>query len=630
MKLTTLSRVFIFLLLLQCGGNARMSARNYEGTEILFLNSINFNLPWAKALYWQAHDALEKKGITVKAESLSVAALENRAEVNALLSHLREKYPVAPTLVVIIGDPGWIVCRELFDDVWKDIPVIITNSREYLPATLEALLSHEPLTASNTVVADQWRRGYNLTFLEQKYYVRETVELMRQLMPDMKSLAFISDNRYISKMVLSDVENTVENFFPELGLERLTTDSLSTEMLLDTLRSYDRTTGLIYYSWFESHNQNDNTYLFDHLQEIIHSFVHTPLFLLAAEDLSKDTFVGGYYVTADSFVNSLLSLIYRVLDGEAPRDIPGMNGGIPSATLNYPVLQSHGIPVSYYPVDANYVNRPQTFLEHYAEQLFWSAIILLLVVGAVVYYISILRKAYARLKEVKEQAEEANRLKSAFLANMSHEIRTPLNAIVGFSNMLPHVEEKEEMEEYAGIIENNTELLLQLINDILDMSKIEAGVYDFCMTEVDVNEMMEEIEQSMQLRLKSEEIKLVLEERLPQCILCADRNRLVQLITNFLTNAIKFTKKGVIKMGYRLKDVHTIYFYVSDTGCGMSDEQCCHVFERFVKYNPFIQGTGLGLSICKMIVEKMGGEIGVDSKPEKGSVFWFTLPYRKE
>ncbi len=113
-------------------------------------------------------------------------------------------------------------------------------------------------------------------------------------------------------------------------------------------------------------------------------------------------------------------------------------------------------------------------------------------------------------------------------------------------------------------------------------------------------------------------------------ILYTDRNRLIQVITNFLTNAIKFTESGIITMGYRLKDKHTIYFYVSDTGCGMSDEQCQHVFERFVKYNSFIQGTGLGLSICKMIIEKMGGEIGVNSIPDKGSVFWFTLPYRQE
>ena len=233
------------------------------------------------------------------------------------------------------------------------------------------------------------------------------------------------------------------------------------------------------------------------------------------------------------------------------------------------------------------------------------------------------------LIQAKEKAEESDRLKSAFLANMSHEIRTPLNAIVGFSNMLPEVDDREEMREYTDIIETNTNLLLQLINDILDMSKIEAGTFDFCPALIDVNQTMEEIEQSMQLRLKNDAVTFTFCERLPECMLYIDKNRLMQLLSNFIVNAIKFTKSGSIRMGYRMKDINTIYFYVSDTGCGMSPEQCRHVFERFVKYNPFIQGTGLGLSICHMIVEHLKGEIGVNSEEGKGSTFWFTLPYRK-
>ncbi len=250
-------------------------------------------------------------------------------------------------------------------------------------------------------------------------------------------------------------------------------------------------------------------------------------------------------------------------------------------------------------------------------------------IAAIVYYIRILRKAYSRLSEAVEKAEQANQLKSAFLANMSHEIRTPLNAIVGFSNMLPHTEDPVEMREYADIIETNTDLLLQLINDILDLSKIEAGTFDFYPSSIDVNQTMEEIEQSMRLRLKNSDVTLAFTERLPGCLFYIDKNRLIQLLANFVNNAIKFTQTGTICMGYRMTDTDTIYFYVSDTGCGMSNEQCEHVFERFVKYNPFIQGTGLGLSICRTIVERLGGKIGVDSEEGKGSTFWFTLPYRK-
>ena len=622
-------RCLCLLLILLGAVHSRLSAHADKTREdVLFLNSINFNLPWAKDVFWYTHQALQKKNISVKAASLSVPALCNRKEAAAVVEQLRRKYDVPPRLIVFIGDPGWIVCRELFDDVWKDVPVIITNARDRLPATLDILLSHEELTESNTVPAYEWRKGYNVTTLGQVYYVKETIGLMRQLMPDMKRLAFISDDRYISEAVRGDVEQAMTGSFPELAFEQLSTRNISTEMLLDTLKSYDKTTGLIYYSWFETHNQDDNNYLFDHIQEIITRFVHSPLFLLAPEDLSNNTFAGGYYVSVESFGDSLLQLIHRVLEGEFPRDIPPALGGKPAAYLCYPALQSYDIPVSLYPKEAVYINLPVSFFEQYKKEILMTVVLLLVVVSAVGYYIHILKRAHQRMKEAQLKAEEANQLKSAFLANMSHEIRTPLNAIVGFSNLLSMVEDKEEMLEYAGIIETNTELLLQLINDILDMSKIESGMYDFHVTQVDANQLMSEVEQVAHLRIRTDEVSLSFAERLPQCVFHTDKNRLIQVLTNLVVNAIKFTLQGEIQIGYRLQDAHTLYFYVSDTGCGMSAEQCEHVFERFVKYNTFIQGTGLGLSICKMIIEKLGGEIGVQSESGKGSVFWFTLPYR--
>ena len=622
-------RCLCLLLILLGAVHSRLSAHTDKTREdVLFLNSINFNLPWAKDVFWYTHQALQKKNISVKAESLSVPALCNRKEAAAVVEQLRRKYDVPPRLIVFIGDPGWIVCRELFDDVWKDVPVIITNTRDRLPATLDILLSHEELTESNTVPAYEWRKGYNVTTLGQVYYVKETIGLMRQLMPDMKRLAFISDDRYISEAVRGDVEQAMTGSFPELAFEQLSTRNISTEMLLDTLKSYDKTTGLIYYSWFETHNQDDNNYLFDHIQEIITRFVHSPLFLLAPEDLSNNTFAGGYYVSVESFGDSLLQLIHRVLEGEFPRDIPPALGGEPAAYLCYPALQSYDIPVSLYPKEAVYINLPVSFFEQYKKEILMTVVLLLVVVSAVGYYIHILKRAHQRMKEAQLKAEEANQLKSAFLANMSDEIRTPLNAIVGFSNLLSMVEDKEEMLEYAGIIETNTELLLQLINDILDMSKIESGMYDFHVTQVDANQLMSEVEQVARLRIRTDEVSLSFAKRLPQCVFHTDKNRLIQVLTNLVVNAIKFTSQGEIQIGYRLQDAHTLYFYVSDTGCGMSAEQCEHVFERFVKYNTFIQGTGLGLSICKMIIEKLGGEIGVQSESGKGSVFWFTLPYR--
>ena len=230
------------------------------------------------------------------------------------------------------------------------------------------------------------------------------------------------------------------------------------------------------------------------------------------------------------------------------------------------------------------------------------------------------------LRKAKDKAEESDHLKSAFLANMSHEIRTPLNAIVGFSGLLAVTDEKNEKEEYIRIIENNNSLLLQLINDILDIAKIEAGTLEFSVKETDINVLLSQLEQAFRLKV-GEGVTISFGEKLPSCVIYTEKNRLSQVISNFLTNAVKFTSQGSIRFGYRMVENNKLYFYVSDTGCGIAPDEVHKVFERFVKLNDFAQGTGLGLSISKMIIERLGGEIGVDSILKEGSTFWFTIPY---
>ena len=229
------------------------------------------------------------------------------------------------------------------------------------------------------------------------------------------------------------------------------------------------------------------------------------------------------------------------------------------------------------------------------------------------------------LLKAKEAAEISNHLKSAFLANMSHEIRTPLNAIVGFSNVLAYTEDENERQEYIKIIENNNTLLLQLIGDILDLSKIEAGVFEFVYSKVNLNVLLMEVIRAARLRLKNDSVVVEFVECLPECVICSDVNRLMQVMNNLITNAIKFTAKGSIRVGYRLREDESLYFYVSDTGCGIPADKLKEVFGRFVKLNSFQQGTGLGLSICESIVTRLGGQIGVMSEVGQGSTFWFTL-----
>ena len=235
-----------------------------------------------------------------------------------------------------------------------------------------------------------------------------------------------------------------------------------------------------------------------------------------------------------------------------------------------------------------------------------------------------LKETERMLIGAKEKAEEADRLKSAFLANMSHEIRTPLNAIVGFSSLLEEAEDAEEKHLYATIIEENNKLLLQLISDILDLSKIEAGTFDIIPEQVDAQQLCNELLQSMQVRA-TEQVEILLAPELPELTFTSDKNRLYQVLLNFVTNALKFTSEGSIVIDYRIYG-NEVRFSVQDTGMGIEPEKQEAIFTRFVKLNNFIAGTGLGLPICQSIVTQLGGKIGVESEPGKGSCFWFTHP----
>lgn len=233
------------------------------------------------------------------------------------------------------------------------------------------------------------------------------------------------------------------------------------------------------------------------------------------------------------------------------------------------------------------------------------------------------------LHEAKETAENTNRLKSAFLANMSHEIRTPLNAIVGFSDLLGMTDDTEERQTFVQLIRKNNELLLQIIADILDMSKIEAGTLEFNIKEMDVNQLCDGIVQAMRMKAQPG-VEIIFDEHLPECHIISEPNRLNQVISNFINNAIKFTSQGSIRLGYEQIDDSHLRFHVTDTGTGIEPEKCPRVFDRFVKLTSYVPGTGLGLPICKSIIEQLGGTIGVNSEVGKGSTFWFVIPTTQE
>lgn len=244
-----------------------------------------------------------------------------------------------------------------------------------------------------------------------------------------------------------------------------------------------------------------------------------------------------------------------------------------------------------------------------------------------IYDITELKNTQRLLSIEKENAVSAEKLKSAFIANMSHEIRTPLNAIIGFSGLLASTDDDAEKKMYLDIVAENNHRLLQIVTDVLDLSKIESGSLDFHYSRFDVNDLLCGLHGILEIRLKDNpDIKLVCEAGTDEWMIYSEQQRIVQILTNLVHNAIKFTQNGGIRFGCRPHGETDVYFYVSDTGIGIPVGEQDKIFDRFTKLDHEVPGTGLGLTLSQTIVQSLGGEIGVESEVTKGSTFWFTLP----
>ena len=555
---------------------------------------------------------------------------------SAMMTQILAKYQGEkhPAQIILLGQEAWAAYLSQRDEMQVKVPVmcsLASSNVVILPKdTVENLDCWMPESV------DIFEDHLDIPELESgfinQYNIEGNISMIQAFYPKTKHIAFISDNTYGGVTMQALVRKEMKKF-PDLDLILMDGRRHSIYTIVEELRQLPENTVILVGTWRV--DMNEGYFMRNATYAMMEATPTIPAFTPSSVSL-------GYWAIGGVLPD------YRKVGGEMamesirmdqhPEDTGKHLSIIGSkAVLDSRKVKEWGLHPSVLPFKVQLVNQPVSFYQQYTYQI-WSAcaLFVILVLGLCIslfYYFRTKRlkdellKSEKDLRVAKDRAEESNRLKSAFLANMSHEIRTPLNAIVGFSSLMVDTEDMEERRQYMDIVEENNDLLLQLISDILDLSKIEAGTFDFTEREVDVNLLCEDIVLAMRMKARPN-VEILFDRHLPECRIMSDRNRLHQVISNFVNNALKFTEEGNIRVGYDQLDEAHLRFYIADTGIGIEPEMQNEIFERFVKLNSFVHGTGLGLSICRSIVEQLGGEIGVDSEPEKGSCFWFTLPIK--
>ena len=533
-----------------------------------------------------------------------------------------------PSLVILIGQEAWAAYLSLEDSVRGDVPVmtaLASRNVVLLPEQGADLKTWMP--ESLDFFADFAGSPIKSGFVYQ-YDVAANIRMIKRLYPQTEHIAFISDNSYGGVTLQAHVVKEMKKF-PELSLILLDGRVNTIYTISDKLHSLPPRTVLLMGTWRV--DMNDGYFMRNATYAMMEAAPGLPAFSITSVGIGYWA-VGGVVPVYRALGRDMARQAVRVLANPKNSEIEIISC---ETVMDGKLVKERKLDIASIPGPIRLVNVTPGFYEQYKYHIWGvAAVLVILLTGLLItlYFFyrtkrlkDELEVSEAALREAKDRAEESNRLKSAFLANMSHEIRTPLNAIVGFSSLMGETGDMEEKRQYMAIIEENNDLLLQLISDILDLSKIEAGTFDFVEKELDVNVLCEDIVRFMKMKAKPG-VEVLFDRHLPECRIVSDRNRLNQVIANFVNNAIKFTTAGSIRVGYNKVDETHLRFYVADTGLGIEPEMQAQIFDRFIKLNTFVHGTGLGLSISKSIIEQLGGTIGVDSEPGKGSCFWFVLP----
>ena len=534
-----------------------------------------------------------------------------------------------PSLVILIGQEAWAAYLSLEDSVRGDVPVmtaLASRNVVLLPEQGADLKTWMP--ESLDFFADFAGSPIKSGFVYQ-YDVAANIRMIKRLYPQTEHIAFISDNSYGGVTLQAHVVKEMKKF-PELNLILLDGRVNTIYTISDKLHSLPPRTVLLMGTWRV--DMNDGYFMRNATYAMMEAAPGLPAFSITSVGIGYWA-VGGVVPVYRALGRDMARQAVRVLANPKNSEIEIISC---ETVMDGKLVKERKLDIASIPGPIRLVNVTPGFYEQYKYHIWVAAVLVILLTGLLItlYFFyrtkrlkDELEVSEAALREAKDRAEESNRLKSAFLANMSHEIRTPLNAIVGFSDVLSAGDTAiDDQRGYFEIIKANSDLLLRLINDILDVSRLEADRVTLTLEKCDVVQVCTQVTASVTQARRSSN-RIVFESAADSLEIRTDIQRLQQVVINLLSNADKFTENGTItlKLEPDMRN-RTALFSVSDTGCGIPPEKRKRVFERFEKLNEYAQGTGLGLSICKLIVEKWGGRIWIDSQYTRGARFVFTHP----
>ena len=535
-----------------------------------------------------------------------------------------------PSLVILIGQEAWAAYLSLEDSVRGDVPVmtaLASRNVVLLPEQGADLKTWMPEALD--FFADFAGSPIKSGFVYQ-YDVAANIRMIKRLYPQTEHIAFISDNSYGGVTLQAHVVKEMKKF-PELSLILLDGRVNTIYTISDKLHSLPPRTVLLMGTWRV--DMNDGYFMRNATYAMMEAAPGLPAFSITSVGIGYWA-VGGVVPVYRALGKDMARQAVRVLANPKNSEIEIISC---ETVMDGKLVKERKLDIASIPGPIRLVNVTPGFYEQYKYHIWGvAAVLVILLTGLLItlYFFyrtkrlkDELEVSEAALREAKDRAEESNRLKSAFLANMSHEIRTPLNAIVGFSDVLSAGDTAiDDQRGYFEIIKANSDLLLRLINDILDVSRLEADRVTLTLEKCDVVQVCMQVTASVTQARRSSN-RIVFESAADSLEIRTDIQRLQQVVINLLSNADKFTENGTItlKLEPDMRN-RTALFSVSDTGCGIPPEKRKRVFERFEKLNEYAQGTGLGLSICKLIVEKWGGRIWIDSQYTRGARFVFTHP----